>query len=271
MWSVLVLCAGCAIGYMLRHEILAWLQAPLHASLYYNKVTGAFEFLMQACLLVGVLCCIPVAVYNLVGFVRPALPRPVSRWQILRLVGASCVLTVGGVLFAYYLSLPTVVHFLSNIDIANLHPLIAADSYLTFVMTYLAVFALIFQLPLIMTFIDRFTPLPPQRLKAWRKWVIIGAVGAGLILPIAPDPLSQLMLALPIIVLYEVTIWLIVAAHWRRRPRRLPAPTTEPRPVPALEPRAVAVPQTAPRPRRVVRMDAVGSRGGVIDLRQHKA
>jgi sec-independent protein translocase protein TatC len=266
MWSVLVLCAGCAVGYAERHEILGWLQAPLHASLYYNKVTGAFEFLMQACLLVGVLVSIPVLVYNLVAFVRPALPGKVSQWQVIRLVAASCGLTAGGVLFAYYLSLPTVVHFLSNIDIANLHPLIAADSYLTFVMTYLAVFALIFQLPLLVLFIDRFTPMPPDRLKAWRKWVIIGAVGAGLILPIAPDPLSQMMLALPIIVLYEATIWLVVFAHWRRRPRRRAmAPVEAPVEAPRAAHRTVAAVEA--RPRRRVSLDQVGVRRGVIDLR----
>jgi sec-independent protein translocase protein TatC len=242
-WSALVLGAGAVLGYILRDPLLDWLQAPLHGNLYYTKITGAFDFLMLACLLVGLLCAIPVIVYNLISFVRPALPRPVSRRQIAALVTASSCLTIGGAAFAYYLSLPTVFHFLSTIDVSHLHPLIAADSYLTFVITYLAVFALIFQLPLILLFIDSVTPLPPARLRKWRKWVILGAFTAALVLPIAPDPVSQILLALPVVVLYEVSLWLVVLANLRRR--RAPAPHPRPYTQAADQP-AGRLPEPAP-------------------------
>jgi sec-independent protein translocase protein TatC len=264
VWSVLALGVGSGLGYVWRDPILDWLQAPLHGTLYYSKITGAFEFLMQACLLVGVLLAIPVVVYNLISFIRPALPRPVSRARIASVVAASCLLTVAGVAFAYYVSLPAVLHFLATIDVSHLHPLIAADSYLSFVVSYLGVFAIIFQLPLLMLFIDRFIPLPPQRLKQWRKWVIVGSFTAALILPIAPDPVSQVMLALPIIVLYEVSLWLIVLAYARRsRPVR-PQPTQLLQPLPAVPPRQshTMQPQPVPRP-----AGAMGPR--VLDLREH--
>jgi sec-independent protein translocase protein TatC len=255
--SALVLGVGAGLGYLARDPILSWLQAPLHSSLYYTKVGGAFEFLMQACLLVGVVFAIPVLVYNLACFVRPALPQPVSRARLLGLVVASSFLTVGGIAFAYYLSLPAVLRFLSSIDVTHLHALIAADSYLSFVISYLAVFAAIFQLPLLITFIDRVTPIPPAFLKRWRKWVILGAFAAALILPIAPDPVSQVMLALPIVVLYEVSIWLVSWNHFRRRPRHSPQLAPVPASVPAPVP-------TRPQPQRRL----AGPR--VIDLREHK-
>jgi sec-independent protein translocase protein TatC len=225
--SVGVLIVGATVGYLARDPILTWLQAPLHGTLYYSQVMGAFEFLMQACFLVGLLFAIPVVVYNLIAFIRPALPGPVSGRQIAAIVVVSCLLTVGGASFAYYVTLPVVLKFLSSVDVTHLHPLIAANSYLTFVINYLAVFALIFQLPLIMIFIDRIRPIPPASLKKLRKWVILGAFGLALILPIlalilpiAPDPVSQLNLALPIVILYEVSLWLVVMAHRRRKARQ---------------------------------------------------
>ena len=268
-WSALVLGVGAAVGYVLRDVILDWLQAPLHATLYYTNVTGAFEFLMQACLLVGVIFAVPVLVYNLVAFVRPALPRPVSRGQIGGVVAASCVLTVSGVLFAYYVSLPAVLHFLRTIDVQHLHPLIAADSYLSFVMSYLAVFAAMFQLPLLVLFIDHITPIPPAALRKWRRWVIIGAFAAALILPIAPDPVSQLMLALPVVVLYEVSLWLVVLVHSRRHRHQASPPPAPPRqPAPQRLPMAIAVPHQRPRTQRPARMDPIRSAGpAIIDLR----
>lgn len=268
-WSALVLGFGATVGYIWRDAILDWLQAPLHATLYYTNVTGAFEFLMQACLLVGILFAVPVLVYNLVAFVQPALPRPVSRRQIVGVVTASCLLTVSGVLFAYYVSLPAVLHFLRTIDVQHLHPLIAADSYLTFVMNYLAVFAAMFQLPLLMLFIDRITPIPPAGLRKWRRWVIIGAFAAALILPIAPDPVSQLMLALPVIVLYEISLWLVVLVHSRHTKRHpAPPPPAPVRPAPQRLPMAIAVPHR-PRSHRPPRMEPIRSVGpAIIDLRE---
>jgi len=211
-----VMLIGAGAGYVVRNPILAWLQAPLHGTLYYSQVLGAFNFLMQACLLVGLLPTIPVLVYNLIAFIQPALPRPVSKGQVIGMVAASSMLAAGGAAFAYYVSLPVVLHFLSHIAVSHLHPLIAADSYLNFVMNYLGVFALIFQLPLVLLFIDRIKPIPPASLKRFRKWVIAGAFGAALILPIAPDPVSQTMLALPVVVLYELSLWLVVLAHRHR-------------------------------------------------------
>jgi sec-independent protein translocase protein TatC len=244
--------------------------------LYYSEVMGAFNFLMQACLLVGLLFAIPVVVYNLVAFVRPALPRPVSRRQVSGLVAASSLLSIGGAGFAYYVSLPLVLHFLSSVDVSHLHPLIAANSYLSFVLSYLGVFALIFQLPLLLLFIDHITPIPPAGLKRWRKWVVIVAFGAALILPVAPDPVSQIFLALPIVVLYQVSIWLIELTHHHRtrvvraseaRPTPQPAPATTHRPQaqvrqqPARQPKLDQPHQLPPR--------VLDLRPRVLDLRQH--
>ena len=219
MKSAIVVLVGAVTAYFWHNTVLGWLEAPLRQSLYYSRVTGAFEFIMQACLLAGLLVAAPVIVYQIIEFVQPALPRRLSRRIVLGTLIASALLIISGVAFGYYISLPAALAFLGGIDTAHLHPLIAADSYLTFVMNYLLVFALVFLLPLIMLLVDHITPLPPAGLAKARKWVIIGAFAAALILPVAPDPVSQILLAMPIVVMYEVSIMAIRLRH-RLRPAR---------------------------------------------------
>lgn len=272
-WSALVLFIGAAVGYVFRVRILMWLQAPLHSQLYYGKVTGAFEFVMQICFFVGLCLSVPMLVYQLISFIRPALPRPISNRLVLLVVSSSCVLTVSGVGFAYYLTLPAVLRFLRSMAGSQLNALIMADSYLSFVITYLAIFAIIFQLPLILLFIDRITPLTPKKLGKWRKWVMIGSFGAGVILPITPDPLSQVMLALPVIVLYEISIWLIWVLRRMRKEKLAILPATDPVALPPQELRQAGLAkQSVPRrtvasrpPRPVVDRRRTGT--NVIDLR----
>ena len=252
-WSALVLFIGAGLGYAFRMQILAWLQSPLHSQLYYGKVTGAFEFVMMICFFVGLCFSVPMLVYQLISFIRPALPRPISNRLVLMVVVASCLLTISGVAFAYYLTLPSVLHFLRSMAGGQLDALIMADSYLNFIITYLGIFAVVFQLPLVMVFIDQITPLTPKRLGKWRKWVAIGAFGAGLVLPITPDPLSQAMLAMPVIVLYEFSIWLIWALRKLRKTNSVSAEEciAEPQqPTKTRQPRSAMVQTTASRPVR---------------------
>ncbi|MBW4061721.1 twin-arginine translocase subunit TatC [Candidatus Saccharibacteria bacterium] len=216
-WSALLVFAVAVAAYFWREPILRWLSAPLGQTLYYDRVTGAFEFVMQACLLAGVLAATPLIIYHLIAFIRPALPRPLSNKAIISTIILATLLIGAGVLFGYYVSLPAALTFLSHIDTTNLHPLIAANSYLTFVMAFLAIFGLVFLLPLLIILSDNIRPIPPSALIKARKWVIIGAFAAALILPIAPDPVSQVMLAMPIIIMYEISIWLIKYKAWRRR------------------------------------------------------
>jgi sec-independent protein translocase protein TatC len=218
--SGVVVLLGGVVAYYFRQPLLGWLEAPLHQTLYYSRVTGAFEFIVQACLLVGFIIGAPFIIYQLYTFIQPALPRRLSKRSVTGLILLSSILMLTGIAFGYYVSLPTALHFLGSIDTAHLHPLIAADSYMKFIINYLAVFALVFLLPLFFLTADHISPLPTARLRRIRKWVIIGAFSAALILPVAPDPISQIMLALPIVVMYEVSVWLIVLSQHLRRDNR---------------------------------------------------
>jgi len=262
-WPGFVLLAGIGAGYVWHGAWLGWLQAPLRSALYYADPGGAGGYLLPVCLLGGLLFILPVLTYRLVAFMRPDAPKrdPV-------LVAASSGLVVAGLLFAYFVTLPVALNFLRIIDVQHLHPLIAADSYLSFVINYLAIFVAASQLPLVILYADRLAPIQPGNLRKWQQWVLIGAFATVLILPVAPDPVSQVMLALPVAVLYELSFGLVVFVHLMHDRRLSAAPPPPPLPGPQRLPMAIAVPHR-PRASQPSRIDPIRSAGpAIIDMRK---
>ena len=217
LWSVGFLFCGGAVAYIFRLEIINFLQRPLHQRLYYTSPMGSFQFVMQVCLLCGVLCALPVILYNILRFIEPAFVRRFTRRTVLSVLSASLALTFAGAAFAYYVTLPVALRFFSTVGTSELHPLISVNEYFSFILGYLATFAIVFQLPLILLFIDHIRPFGPGTLSKKRALVYIGAFAVSLVMPSSPDPLSQVSLAIPIIVLYELSILLIVLARRKRQ------------------------------------------------------
>jgi sec-independent protein translocase protein TatC len=250
MACALVMLVGSVVGFIFRGPVIAMLQRPLGQELFYTSPQGSFDFVVRVSMLIGLFVTLPVVVYNLLRFVEPALPRPLGRRTLFFVVGSSVGLTLCGAAFAYFVGLPAALHFFAAVGTQQLHALISADRYFSFVLAYLATFAVVFHLPLLLLLVNHITPLGPGSLGRWRKFVVAGAFAVALVIPSAPDPLSQVILALPLIALYEVSIWLVWLANRRRvtSPARLPAvpvpvapPVTEPAPAHAVPaPRRVA-------------------------------
>jgi len=252
-WCALALGIGAGFGYVLRGPVIGLLEHPLGQTLFYTSPMGSFDFVMRICLLVGFLAALPVMVYQALRFIEPALPKTLSLKLVWGTVLASLGLAAAGVAFGYLVSLPAALHFFNQVGTGNLHALITADQYFSFVINYLCVFAAVFQLPLLLLFINRITPLGPHKLRRFRKYVIVGSFAIALISPSAPDPLSQIILALPIIALYEVSIVLVRLTNRGRFQAADHTPATVPAAPPPLR-------HPAPRPPRP-------ALGPLIDLR----
>jgi sec-independent protein translocase protein TatC len=285
LWTFAVFLVGAVIGYLIRSEVIGYLQRPLHEALYYTTPTGSFEFVMKVCGIVGLIAALPVLVFNFLRFIEPALPRRLTKRMMVAAVSLSYALAIGGAAFAYYISLPAALNFFATVSASSLKPLIGADQYFRFVFAYLATFSVVFQLPLLLFITDNITPLRPDMLRKARKWVVAGAFGVALLTP-APDPLSQAILAVPIIVLYEASVIVIrLRATRRARLRRatektavaapVPAQAAAPTPAKPLKPRPVHATRAMPRNR--VAAKSLDLRGGqvtppapqhVLDLRK---
>lgn len=213
-----IMFAGSCLGFALREPVVAVLQRPLGQELYYTSPQGSFDFVVRVSMLIGLFLTLPAAVYNLLRFIEPALSKPLGRRLPILAVVSSGGLTLGGAAFAYYVGLPAALHFFAGVGTPQLHALIGADRYFSFVLAYVATFAVVFHLPLLLLLINHVTPLGPSSLARWRKWVIVGAFAVALVIPSAPDPLSQIILAVPLIILYELSVCLVWLANRRHKP-----------------------------------------------------
>ena len=203
-----VLCGGVAYGF--EQHIVNILLRPAHNQQFiYTSVGGGIDFLFRVCLYAGIAASIPVIVYQLLRYVQPLIQEASVRliaWGSL----VSGLFAIAGVVYGYVWGLPAALHFLLHQFVtAQIRPLVTIQSYMNFVTVYMLGSALLFQVPLFMIFINRIRPLKPQRLFHYERWVILLAfVGAGIMNP-SPNLLAQLLLAGPIILMYQVGIGIV--------------------------------------------------------------
>jgi len=207
----------CGVGYAVREPLTKLILNPLGQSVYYNTPQGGFEFFMRVIMTAGFIAAVPVIVHQLLHFVEPAVGEKLTAKLMRRTLLWSFVLAAIGIVFAYMAILPTSLTFFSEFGGKSVQPLISADAYLNFVLGILATFALLFQLPLIISIIDRIHPLKPQQLTKYRRHVIVGSLIIALIMPFTYDPITQFVIALPIVVLFELSVILV---RWNHRMTR---------------------------------------------------
>lgn len=243
-WPALILVVGGAVGYIFHGAIIAFLQAPLNQTLYYNTPAGGFNFIMKVCFLLGITLAVPVLIYNIISFIEPAVEKKITRKIIAFVTILSLTLGVMGAAFAYFVVLPVSLKFFGNVNIAGVKPLISADDYLNFALTCILSFILLFQIPLLVLFINHIKPMSPRKLLKYEKYVIVGSLAIALILPFTYDPVSQFLIALPIIILYNLSVVLVWLANREKRASRkqpvvVQAQVIEPEPKPILPPAPV--------------------------------
>lgn len=208
-WIVLavIVCGGAA--YAVHEQLLAVVQRPLGQTLYYTSPTGGFSFLFKLCAVAGIVLALPVILYHLFKFLGPLLNRT-HRLDIAAFTLWSLNLAYAGVLFAYMVSLPAALHFLAKFGGDSIQSLITADEYFNFALAYLGGFAILFQLPLIVLFINRIKPLSPKKMIGAQRYIILGSFVIAAILTPTPDPVNQAIMAIPVVLLYQVSVVLVL-------------------------------------------------------------
>jgi sec-independent protein translocase protein TatC len=210
---------GCA-AYGVQQKLVHILLSPSKGQHFiYTSPGGGIDFLFRICIYVGLIFSLPVIVYNMLRFIEPIITKS-SRQFMLWGSLASGILAAGGILFGYFLGLPAALHFLLHqFTTAQIQPLVTIQSYLGFVIVYMVGSAMLFQLPLMLIFINRIKPLKPKRLLRYERWVILIAfVLAGLMNP-TPNVISQLFVAGPFILMYQVGILIIAVLNRKSKTR----------------------------------------------------
>lgn len=210
--AIALVIAGVAV-YFFYEPILALLRSPLNAPLYYSTPAGSFAFIMKICFMGALAVTIPVIIYNLIMFVRPVFAEKLSLARVYGTTALSAVLAAAGAAFAFIFIIPGSLQFFEGFQVDGLSALISADSYLGFVTNVIITFIIVFQLPLLIAFIDSIHPLPPIKLLKMEKWAVLGSLVVSLLVPFAFDLTTSLMIAAPIIVLYNLSIIIVLLQH----------------------------------------------------------
>lgn len=193
---------------------------PPVVQLYAIELTENFGVYMKVCLISGIILVIPYLIYELVMFVSPALTAKERRYVYLILPWVAMMFIVG-VIFAYFILLPPAITFLFNFGSEFAIPQIRIENYVSVVTRLLLAVGLVFELPVLITFLAKIGVVSPKWLSEKRKWaIIIAFVVGGLITP-TPDPVNQSLVSVPLYALYEVSIWLARLVY---RKKKSPAP-----------------------------------------------
>lgn len=170
------------------------------------EVTEGFSLAMRLSLFGGVLLASPVLFWQAWAFVNPALTKRERRWAV-PLVAAMVALFGLGIAFAFW-SMPRALDFLLGIQ-SGVQPVIRADDYFKFTLRFLLVFGVAFQFPVFLFAAAAAGLVNSQQLKSGRRWAVLIIVVVGAVVTPTGDPLTLLLLSVPLYLFYEATIWLV--------------------------------------------------------------
>jgi sec-independent protein translocase protein TatC len=211
--SSIAICFGAIIGWFFYNEIITKLAEPVCdlkaaqasganncGALYINGVLGPLNLQIKVAILTGVILMAPVWLYQLWAFIAPALHRREKRYSVLFLVAATPFFAAGA--YLGYSILPIAVRVLFGFTPDALNNLVKFDDYLDFVMRAILLFGIAFELPVFLVTFNLIGFLSGAAiLKPWRIWIFAITLFVAGFTPSA-DPLSMILLALPLIGFY---------------------------------------------------------------------
>ena len=171
------------------------------------EITENLGVFFKVSLAGGLVLAMPVLIYQLFAFVAPALTSREKRY-VFTILPFVVLMFLGGVAFAYFVALPPAMNFLVSFMSEQAEVQIRISNYLDVVIRLILSVGLIFETPVVLMFMARMGLVTPQWLAARRKWwVIIAFIVAAIITPTF-DPINQSIIAIPLILLLELSILL---------------------------------------------------------------
>ena len=201
---------GFVLSYGFKEKLFDVLTKPLISvmeagdKIIFTGLPEAFFTYLKVAFLSGIILAAPVIFYQFWVFVAPGLYQR-ERRLLVPIVILSTIFFVGGALFGYFIVFPWGFKFFLGFASETIKPLPSMREYLSFSAKLLLAFGLVFELPLVVTFLARMGLVSIDFLKKNRKYaLLLFFVGAAILTP--PDVVTQIMMALPLMVLYEISI-----------------------------------------------------------------
>jgi sec-independent protein translocase protein TatC len=202
------------LAYFVQQRIVHFLLRPSHNQQFiYTSPGGGISFLFQICTYVGIIVALPVILYQLMRFLEPVISTKTTK-LVFKASVVSFGLAAAGFIFGYYVGLPTALHFLGDqFQTKQIHALFTIQEYMSFLTIYLGGSALLFQLPLIVWFIDKIKPRGPRIFLKYERHVIAGSFIIAMLMAPVPNLIYQALIALPIIIMYQIAIGIVWFEH----------------------------------------------------------
>lgn len=201
--SVMILSA---VAFYFSDQLIKFIKIPFgdEIELYNIHVTGAFYAYLKVSIVTGIFASLPIIFYQMWAFVAPGLYQR-EKTAILPLVFISTILFACGAVFCYVMVIPLAFDFLIGFSEGLVVNTITIGSYISFVGLLLLAFGLGFQLPILAYFLGRMGLITSQFLAKGRRYAIVGILIVGATIT-PPDIFTQCLLAIPMYILYEVSI-----------------------------------------------------------------
>ncbi len=214
--SVIAVAAGAIISFIFYEWIFYYLIKPAgEINLIFTELTEMIGTIMRVCLASGLILSIPYLTVQAILFIRPALTKKEERYVYLILPWIA-LMFLGGVVFAYFILIPPAIGFLYTFGSDIAAPMIKIGNYIGIITRLLIAIGLVFELPVATTFLARLGIVRPEWLAAKRKVAIIVAFILAAIITPTFDPINQSLVAVPLIILYEMSIWLAKAVYRKK-------------------------------------------------------
>jgi len=208
--------AGSTAAYVVHHRLVQLLTDPLpagHRRLVTLTVTEPFTTSLEVSLVAGFALALPVVLWQLWGFLAPAVDPRAER-SIRSLTVFASVLLAAGVAFGYRIALPAALTFLVHYDHTIYDVQVRAGAYISFAVLVLAACGAVFELPVVVLGLVRVRALSSAKLRRNRRigYLIVAAIGVAL--P-GVDPVTTIVETIPLAVLFEASIWMAVVFERR--------------------------------------------------------
>ena len=231
-WCIIAFFVLVIVGWFFREPLFDVLKLPIspylppESKLIFTAPAEMFFTYFKLTILAALVVGAPFFFYQLWAFISPGLYSH-ERRMIWPFIGCSSGLFMIGAFFCYFVVLPLTLDFFMSLGTAEVVPQIKVADYFSFAIGFVLVFGVLFETPLVLVFLGKLGVVSSRGLRKYRRYAILGAFIVAALATPSPDALNQVLLAVPLLGLYELSIWLIRRIEKKRELEELAAKNEE--------------------------------------------
>ncbi|MBI5324718.1 MAG: twin-arginine translocase subunit TatC [Ignavibacteriae bacterium] len=210
--------AGCIISGVFINQLMEWIllkpATSVHMNLQNLRPFGQAFLYFKVIFVVGIILAIPFVLYQLWKFIAPGLYLRERKW-VSKITFFTSLCFFSGVVFSYFVMIPTMLKFAASFGSSDIQNIIDINEYFSFISLMMLASGIVFEMPMISYILSRVGILTPKFLRRYRRHSIVVILIIAAVLTPTPDPINQLIFAMPLFILYEISILISKLAEKR--------------------------------------------------------